>query len=100
MKVKIKNYEFLIIEVNAFEVTENVEFAYGQTDHVHQIIRINQELQPEQKRQTLIHELTHAFMQVYGFGQITEQVPVEIMCDFMGCYADDIIKIADSYEKR
>ena len=101
MKVKIKNCTYKIIEVDSFkDAPANIEFACGHTDYVNQVIRINKKLGYEQKRQTLIHELTHSFFWVYGFGQITEQIPIEIMCDFIGCYADDIVKIANKYFKE
>lgn len=100
MKVKIKNFTYNIIEVENFDdLPKNIEFACGNTNYVNQVIRIYKPLSKEQKRQTLIHELTHAFLWSYGFGQITEQIPIEIMCDFIGCYADEIIKITDKYFK-
>ena len=40
------------------------------------------------------HELIHAFMQSYGFGQIDEW-DTEVVCDFISTYADSIVKMAD-----
>lgn len=97
MKVKINHYMYEIIEVDNFDDAPDKTIAFGHTDFINQTIRLNKHLKSEQKKQTLMHELTHAFMMCYGFGQITEQMPVEVMCDFIGCFAEDILRIANKY---
>lgn len=97
MKVKIHHHTYDIIEVDSFEDAPAKTIAFGHTDFIKQTIRLNKHLKSEQKRQTLMHELTHAFMWCYGYGQIEEQMPVEVMCDFVGCFAEDIIRITDKY---
>ena len=98
--IKIKNQTWKIEEIDNHEfndVDSDATLYFGQSNAMKQTIYINKNSSDEQKRQTLIHELTHAFMHVYGFGSITEQIPVEIMCDFIGCYGDEIISIANMY---
>lgn len=98
-QIQIKNYTWVIIEVEEFKDSPENEIAFGRCDYVNQVIRINANLSKQQKRQTLLHELTHAFMQAYGLGQVSDTIPVEVMCDFLGTYADDMVKIADEWAK-
>ena len=58
-------------------------------------IYINQEIDRHVMRDTIIHELTHAFLFVYGFGQV-ENFTEEMVCDIMGAYATDIVALADN----
>lgn len=100
MQIKIKDQIWLIKTVPTKEMPDLAEgkVYFGVTKYLEQEIYINSEVSNQQQRQTLIHELTHAFMNVYGFGAITDQVPLEIMCDFIGCYADEIVEIATKYQ--
>lgn len=64
MKVKIKDYEYTIVEVDdndANFIKDNELVLYGQTLYTKQLIKIYKDLSPKRKRETLIHELTHAF---------------------------------------
>ena len=96
----IKNQKWVIKKVPTKEMPYigDEKLYFGLTKYLEQEIYINSELSVQQERQTLIHELTHAFMNVYGFGAITENIPIEIMCDFIGCYGDDIIKVANEVQ--
>ena len=96
----IKNQKWKIKKVPTTEMPYIGEekLYFGLTKYVEQEIYINSGLSVQQERQTLIHELTHAFMEVYGFGSIKEDIPIEIMCDFIGCYGDDIIKVANEFQ--
>lgn len=98
-KIKDRTWKVKLISQNEFIRTadEKETLFFGQCDYITQTIYILADLSYEQSKQTLIHELTHAFMYVYGFGHITEQVPLEIMCDFVGCYAEEIVKIAEKF---
>lgn len=51
----------------------------------------------ENMRDTLVHELTHAMIYEYALPQ---EMGEEQVCDFMATYADDIISIADRYQKK
>ena len=100
MQIKIKDQIWVIKSVPTKELPDLADgkIYFGVTKYLEQEIYINSEVSNQQQRQTLIHELTHAFMNVYGFGAITDQVPLEIMCDFIGCYADEIVEIATKYQ--
>lgn len=104
MKVKIKDYEYTIIEVDDkdtdFVKDNNLEL-YGQTIFEKQLIKIYKDLPPIRKRQTLIHELTHAFYDVYlASYHIKDKFDEEDIACFMGTYSEDILKIANNYFKN
>jgi Zn-dependent peptidase ImmA (M78 family) len=96
MKVKINNTKYTIKEVtdihNHVEVDEEV---WGATVFSVGMIFLEKNLVPSVKRSTLIHELTHAYLMEYGANH--EHKSVEEVCDIMGAYADNIVRIADRY---
>lgn len=101
MKVKIKDYEYEIIEVDDtdkdFKTNEGL-LLYGQTNYEHQTIKLYKNALPVRKRQTLIHELTHAFMDIYLASQhIKDKFDEEDICCFMASYSEDILKIVNAY---
>ena len=98
MKVVINGLNFTIKEVDEVEKNEN-GITLGLTKYVEQEILLLKRMSKEQKQKTLIHELTHAFLWAYGFCSIAEY-PLEIFCDFVGIYAQDIVKIANDYFKE
>lgn len=102
MKVKIKDYEYEIVEVEKEEkdfTNKDGELQlYGQTHYVEQKIRLYKHLNSTRKRDTLIHELTHAFCDVYLASQhIKDKFDEEDICCFMASYSEDILKIVDKY---
>lgn len=104
MKVKIKDYEYKIIEVDNSDgdFYKNGDLKlYGHIRYVEQIIKIYKDLSPIRKRQALIHELTHAFLDVYLAGQsLTNKYNEEGVCCFMGTYSEDILRIVNEYFKE
>ena len=105
MKVKIKDYEYEIKEVDENEkdfFNENNELRlYGQTIYEEQVIKIYKHLNIKRKRDTLIHELTHAFHDVYLSSQhIKDKFDEEDICYFMASYSEDILKIVNEYFKE
>lgn len=104
MKVKIKNYEYTIIEVDDTDedfMKDGKLQLYGQTIFSKQTIKIYKNLSPMRKRETLIHELTHAFFDVYlASYHIKDTFDEEDICCFMGTYSEDILKIVDNYFKK
>lgn len=94
--VKINNLEYAIEEVDEIEKSNDGSRFIGTTDYVNQKILILKGLGNEQKKNTLRHELTHAFLWAYGFAQM-ESLHYETICDFVGIYGEQIVKIADEY---
>lgn len=101
-KIKIKDFEWKIYETNnefcelLYSQEEQRLVNYGITDYENQEITIWSDLPAERKRNTLIHELTHAFIDVYWQGHSKEFNEEEVCC-FLGGYAEDILKIVNSY---
>lgn len=104
MKVKIKEYEYTIVEVDNSdkEFFKDGELRlYGQTIYEKQLIKIYNDIPPTRKRQTLIHELTHAFYDVYlGSYHIKDKFDEEDICQFMATYSEDILEIVNKYFKN
>lgn len=104
MKIRIKDFEFEIIEVedNDENFVKNGNLVlYGQTNFIEQKIKIYKNLTDVRKRKTLIHELTHAFCDVYLQSQhVKDRFNEEDICCFMASYSEDIIRIVDDYLKR
>jgi Zn-dependent peptidase ImmA (M78 family) len=99
MKVKINNTTYTIKEISSpHELIDNEEVAFGVTIFSQGLIFLESNLIPSVKRSTLIHELTHAHLMEYGMNH--EHKTVEEVCDFVGAFADNIVRIADKYFER
>lgn len=66
---------------------------------------IRNDLSDEMTRRTLIHEIAHAYIWVYGFEDITNRkFTEEDLCNFIETYGYDIISQADTvlsfYDKK
>ena len=103
MKVKIKDYIYEIIEVDDTDTDfykDGDLMLYGQTTYLTQTIKIYKNLPIERKRETLIHELTHAFHDAYLTSfHLKDKFDEEDVCCFMSSYGEDIIKIVKDYFK-
>lgn len=101
MTVKIKDYEYTIVEVDETDedfYKDGELKLYGRVLYVEQIIKIYKHLSHVRKRQALIHELTHAFLDTYLAGQsLTDSYNEEDLCCFMGTYSEDILRIVNDY---
>ena len=105
MKIKIRDYEYNIYEVDRNEenfVHEDGSLRlYGETDYTKQTIKILKELNYTRKRQTLIHELVHAFHDVYlASAHVKDKYDEEDICCFFATYGDEILKIVENYFKN
>lgn len=104
MRFKINNRTWTIKEVSQEKMREVKEdsskenYYYGVTEYSSQTIYIWNGLHNEQKRQTLIHELVHCYMGVYGSFQ-TDNVSMELMCDLVGNMHDIINEVVNKYFK-
>lgn len=67
-------------------------------------IFVDQSLSMELLRQTIIHELIHAFTFSFGVHLVANEDTEESVCDFMGAHLDEIHEVADrlvsGYEKE
>lgn len=104
MKIKIKNYDYEIIEVDDTDkdFMENGDIKlFGQTIYSKQLIKLYRDLPFPRKRETLIHELTHAFYDVYlSSYHIKDKFDEEDIACFMATYSEDILKIVNDYFKK
>ena len=71
----------------------------GITDPARQHIVIHKELPVQQKRRTLVHELTHAFLFSYGLHSGADGFDEEAVCDVVSIYGREIIAAADRIEE-
>lgn len=103
MKVKINKFTYEILETENKEderLKLNDGYATGITKCNAQQIIIFNALPEERFRLVLIHELTHAFIDAYGFWAHSEKFSHEDIAEFVSTYADDIVAIADKYMER
>lgn len=103
MKITINNQEFEIIEQgdgdNVYVNNPDKEIVIGLTNCLSNTIYLHKDLPPQKKKQTLIHELTHAYIYACGFS--TENYfDHELVCEFISNYARDIIRTADEYFRK
>ncbi len=100
MCVEINGIVFTIVMVDAEINTDDMyntddSYTMGLTNYRRQTISIRKGLTDIAKRQTVIHELVHAFM--YAFGYTVESE--EAMCNFFGSQADNIMKLTEKIMK-
>lgn len=104
MKFKMNDRDWEIIEVDQnkmreLENDENEKNTYfGLTVYESQIIYLWDGLHPQQKRQTLIHELFHCYVGCYYSFQETAYTE-ELVCNLVGNSHDIIHKIVEDYFK-
>lgn len=98
MEIKILTYTIDVIEVPARDMNlscDNNLYAIGRCSYEFNKIWINQDLPPQIKRRTLLHEITHSV--IYNMQMTPIEIDIEKLCDFMGMYADTLVKAADEY---
>ena len=90
--IKSKRWSMVLVEDDAKELErEDDEMSVcGITHFAKAKIYINKEIDLDVMADTITHELTHAYLFVYGFGQV-ENFTEEMVCDFMGAYAKEIV---------
>lgn len=100
---EMNNCFYTIKEVSQEELQEentNKEdgYYYGQTRFIKQVILIYKDLSVEQKRKTLIHELTHVYIKEY---LTTRDIRPneEMLCDIHANCHDIVHKIVEDYFK-
>lgn len=69
----------------------------GLTDCIDQIIYLDKDLKKERMKQTLIHELTHAYINECYPSEIFDE---EDLCNFIAIYSEDILTEANRIYKE
>ena len=96
MKIIINKWEYEISAVKEDDkilLMDDNYYHSGITDLKDQKIYIQEGLNSQQLWYTVVHELTHAYLQAYGMLQINYND--EIVADIMGIYGKDIIETAE-----
>lgn len=102
MKFKMNDRDWEIVEVNQVKMRElehdedEKNTYFGLTNYESQLIYIWEDLHPQQKRQTLIHELFHCYVGCYYSFQETAYSE-ELVCNLVGNSHDIIHKIVEDY---
>ena len=93
MKIKIHDYEWKVELVDeSDEDLENGKFD-GRTSYRKLRIVVNKNQCPDLIKETLIHELTHAYLGMQGrFNQ--KKLTTEEVCEFIGWNAESILNNA------
>jgi hypothetical protein len=95
MILEINNWKYEINVVREDDEILLMEDGYhhsGVTDLKEQKIYLQKGLNEQQMWYTVVHELTHAYLQAYGFLQV--EYTDEIIADIMGIYGKNIQKDA------
>ena len=95
MKINIHNREYEFLEVEARSPMLVYGDVIGTCDHHNFRIVINKDLNVQLKKETLIHELTHAFLKTYDIQYDNDTYDEEQVCNFLSKYAADILEIAN-----
>ena len=92
IKIKINNRNWKVRFVKGTDknlCAEDNEIVCGITNYGKSTIYINKEIDDDVMLDTIVHELTHAYLFVYGFGQV-ENFTEENVCDVFGAFAIDL----------
>ena len=103
IKINNNNYKIYMLPPESVELKmEDGEYHSGVTDFRKKEIYIADDLNLDAARYTIIHEVTHAVIDSYGFIQVDGND--EIVADFVGNYylniAEILQKIQEMQEKR
>lgn len=99
IKINNNNYILYMLPPNSVELQmEDGNFHTGVTDFHKKEIYIADNLTNDTKRYTIIHEITHALIDSYGFLQV--EWTDEIVADFVANYLPNILDILNKMEKK
>lgn len=87
-------WEVLQIEGNNSLLLCGEKRCKGTTHYYDHKIYVDKDLIPEEKRRTLIHELSHAVLYSTQLS-VDESFSEEQLCEFMGLYADKIADVSN-----
>ncbi len=98
MKFTVNNIEFEILEVDKYDENLKIDdndYRWGMCNYIQRKIYLWKDLSFVNKKQTLIHEVTHAFIEANGFIQV--KFDNEIICDFVAAFLSDIQGVVNKY---
>lgn len=103
VQVEIKNMIFTVHQVDPddkdLQTNEEDKIILGRTMTLEQKILVRKDLPPTRKLSVIVHELTHAFIDVYGFSEMGKWSE-EQLCSFNEAYASDIVSLANNIFKQ
>lgn len=97
MKIKINGLNWTVENVQRGneKLQLNGNPCFGITKYMDLIIYLDAEQAKELYRQTLIHELIHAYTFSFGVHLVANEKTEEPVCDFMGSHLDEIYLTAN-----
>lgn len=92
---RIRNAEYKIYFLNndfdkRLYLKDDEKYHFGIINFADEEIYINGNLTLNKIKQTLVHEITHAYINEYGFKSI-DYFDEEQLCEFMAMYGDSIL---------
>jgi Zn-dependent peptidase ImmA (M78 family) len=101
MKFRLNNVIWTIKEISEEEMQYHCGhegwFTHGCTQYKENTIYINKST--HEKERTLIHELTHVWLYMYGHNQDEKKFDNEDVCEIVASINDFINRIVNSYRK-
>lgn len=100
MKFKVNYFEYEILELDSHDERLKIDndYHWGICSYKDRKIYINKDLNFINKKETLIHEVTHAFIEAYGFLQVN--LTDEIVSDFVAAHIFNILRVINEYFKK
>lgn len=104
MKFKIREYIYEIMFVDEFDdllidpLNKDI-YHFGICSWKKQKIYIADSLNKLMTRRVIIHEITHAVLEAYGFHAHRNDFDDEDICEFMSVYAVEIVSLCDNFLK-
>ena len=90
------NYEIIEVENDSDNLKIEDKLCWGTCRYDIQKIYLAKDMTLGKKKQTLSHELTHAFLYEYLLGY-KEKYSNEEVCEFLSKYGERIINLANKY---
>lgn len=103
MKIKINGLNWTVenVQRGSEKLILNGNPCFGVTYYADLVIWLDKNQAKELYRQTLIHELIHAYTFSFGVHLVANEKTEESVCDFMGSHLDEIYltanKIMDTF---
>lgn len=98
MKFEINGNDVEIIEINEYDPSLIVDGTarVGCIHYINNTIYLMENLTREVKKRTLLHELTHAFLNCNGMLNF-DNFSQEQMCEFIAYHGENIVNICNKY---